>query len=334
MSVTAYRRFSKATHRITVLYEVTIDSYRLLYDAGRNRLKSEDAATAVHEVRLEDRSTRRRPLAQLTFHAKDVYPQMLRSTLLIRLVAAYEAYLTDALRELAERSSDFLKTDQRVDLSQAHLISLAEDQEVEEFIMSKALRSLSSGGFKETAKFYKKMSIDVCAPGVSLTDIEEVHDRRHLYVHRGGTADDQYCSRYPSMGAVKDVRLPVDENYLFEAIKLLEESARHVRNQLDARFPIQTWSYGNGAQTLSSSLEHLNLFSGKVVSGTPLDLNLLLPESTAALRDVTIWVGRFKDRFKLLVGGTGSDATLYSKFIHLAEIRGELAKVTSEKLKR
>ena len=88
---------------------------------------------------------------------------MLRSTLLIRLVAAYEAYLTDALRELAERSSDFLKTDQRVDLSQAHLMSLAEDQEVEEFIVSKTLRSLSSGGFKETAKFYKKMSIDVGA---------------------------------------------------------------------------------------------------------------------------------------------------------------------------
>jgi hypothetical protein len=74
MSITAYRRFSKTAHHITVLYEVTFDSYRLLYDSGRNRLKSVDAATAVREIRLEDRRTRRRPLAQLTNHAKDVYP--------------------------------------------------------------------------------------------------------------------------------------------------------------------------------------------------------------------------------------------------------------------
>jgi hypothetical protein len=178
------------------------------------------------------------------------------------LVAAYEAFLTDSLRELAERSPSFLKTDQRLDLSQAQLLSLAENQEVEEFIVSKTLRSLSSGGFKDAAKFYKKMSIDVDAPGVSIKDIEEIHDRRHLYVHRGGTADDQYCSRYPSMGAIKDVRLPVDETYLLTAIKNLEDSARHVRNQLDARFPIQTWTYEKGAQILTEPLEHLICFLG------------------------------------------------------------------------
>jgi type VI protein secretion system component VasK len=149
VSISLYRRFSKAAHCITVLYEVTVSSYRLLYDSGRSRLRSEDAATAVDELRLEDRTTRRSPLGQLTYHAKDVYPQMLRSTLLIRLVAAYEAFLTDSLRELAER----------LDLSQAQLLSLAENQEVEEFIVDKTLRSLSSGGLKDAAKFYKKMSI-------------------------------------------------------------------------------------------------------------------------------------------------------------------------------
>jgi len=78
MSISAYRRFSKAAHRITVLYEATVDSYRLLYDSGRSRLRNEDASTAVHELRLEGTTTRRRPLAQLTYHARDVYPQMLR----------------------------------------------------------------------------------------------------------------------------------------------------------------------------------------------------------------------------------------------------------------
>jgi hypothetical protein len=82
MPLTAYRRFTKTTHRITLLYEVTIDSYGFLYASGRERLKREDVATAVHEIRLQDHRTRKRPLTQLTFHAKDVYPQLLRSTLI------------------------------------------------------------------------------------------------------------------------------------------------------------------------------------------------------------------------------------------------------------
>jgi hypothetical protein len=77
--------------------------------------------------------------------------------LLIRLVAAYGAFLTDSLREIAGRSSNFLKSDQRVDLSQEHLLSLAENQGIEEFIVNKTPRSLSSGGFKKIVKFYKKM---------------------------------------------------------------------------------------------------------------------------------------------------------------------------------
>jgi hypothetical protein len=56
---------------------------------------------------------------------------MLRSTLLIRLVAAYEAFVTDSLREIANRSSDFLNSDQRVGMSEEHLLSLAENQGVE-----------------------------------------------------------------------------------------------------------------------------------------------------------------------------------------------------------
>src|ERR1700745_220590 len=159
MSISAYRCFSKTIHRITVLYEVTVDSYRLLYDSGRKRLRKEGIETATHEVRLQDKKTRKRPLSQLTFHARDVYPQMLRSTLLTRLVAAYDALLTDALREVGSRSLDFLKSDQRLEFSQDHLLTLVEERGVEQFVMNKIIRSLSSGGFKEIVKFYRKMGI-------------------------------------------------------------------------------------------------------------------------------------------------------------------------------
>jgi hypothetical protein len=52
-----------------------------------------------------------RPLKVLTFHAKDVYPQLFRSTLLIRLVAAYEAFLVDTIGEISRRSDEPFASD-------------------------------------------------------------------------------------------------------------------------------------------------------------------------------------------------------------------------------
>jgi hypothetical protein len=334
MPISAYRRFSKAAHRITVLYEVTVDSYRLLYDSGRDRLRKEDIGTATHEVTLEDKKTRKVPLTQLTYHARDVYPQLLRSTLLIRLVAAYEAFLTDALRETSSRSPELLKSEQHLEFSQEQLLHLAREQSVEQFILDKTMRSLSSGGFKEIVKFYRKTSIDVVPPQGTLKDLEEIHDRRHLYVHRGGAADDHFCNAYPSSGASVDVVIPVDEPYLLNSVKLLSASAMHVQNQLDAKFPEPVWVYAKGSQLLTTQLEHVNLFSGKIVSGNPLDLSSILPDGTTFLKDVVIWVGRKGNDFKMLSGGDSAQATMYSKYLHLAERAGDVARVVSEKILR
>ena len=331
MPITAYRRFSKAIHRITVLYEVTVDSYRLLYDSGRKRLKNEDVATATHEVTLEDKKSRKVPLSQLTFHARDVYPQIIRSTLLVRLVAAYEAFLTDALREVAERSSDFLKSDQRLEFSQSHLLHLVEEKGVLQHILERTMRSLSSGGFKEIVKFYRKMAIDVVPPECTLRDLEEIHDRRHLYVHRGGTADEQYRNTYLSAGVHVDALIPVDEPYLLNASKLLSSSAKQLQKQLDAKFPDSAWLFTKGSQQFTPALEHVNLFFGKIVSGNPLELSVALPDGSTTLGSLVIWVGRRGSEFKLLIGG---NSALYSKYFHLNELSGTIAQLVSEKLLR
>jgi hypothetical protein len=81
-------------------------------------------------------------------------------------------------------------------------------------------------------------------------------------------------------------------------------------------------------------LEHVNLFSGRVVNEGPREFGTLLSDGETRLEDVTIWIGRKDDRFKLLVGGSAAQARLYSKHIYVAERNGHIAKVTSEKLLR
>ena len=288
----------------------------------------------THEITLDDKKTRKVPLSQLTFHARDVYPELLRSTLLIRLVAAYEALLTDTLREVASYSSEFLNSDEHLDLSQRHLLHLAKSESLMNYILNKTMRSLSSGGFKEIAKFYKRRSIEVIPAGATLSDLEEIHDRRHLYVHRGGTPDEQYCKKYPSSGAIPEVVIRVDEPYLLNTIRLLSASAKYVQKQIDSKFPASSWAYANGAQNLSNVLEHVNLFTGRVLSSDPFDLSIVLPDGTTKLGDLVIWVGRNDSKFKLLIGGNATETTLYSKYMHLVEARGIIAQVVSEKILR
>lgn len=334
MPISVHRTFRKTTQRISMLYEVTVDSYRLLYDSGRQRLKQEGIDSATHEVTLADKKTRRRPLKQLAFHARDVYPQLLRSTLLIRLVSAYEAFLTDSLREIGGWSLDFLKSDQRLDFSQQHLLALLEKDGIGQFLLNKTMRALSSGGFREITKFYGKIGIDVAPSGVSLKEIEEIHDRRHLHVHRGGLADEQYVKSYTSAGVVIGVVIPVDEHYFLTAIKTLESSALHIQKQLDARFPQPTWVYTKGLKKLSDPLERVNLYSGVVVNGSALNFGSVLPDGLTALESVLIWLGMRGRDFKLLVGGDATQAELYSKHLHLAEISGDLERVVSLKILR
>jgi hypothetical protein len=178
------------------------------------------------------------------------------------------------------------------------------------------------------------LGIEIEPPGVPLKDLDEVHDRRHLYVHRGGMADDQYCNSYPATGAIPDTLIPVDEAYLIRCITLLEDSARHVNNQLGARFPDPAWVYTKGLQKISETLAHMNIFTGKVVTGTPLDFGAQLADGVTKLESLVIWMGRRGNEFKLCIGGDDLQAGLYSKHLHMAELAGSLAKVTSEKLVR
>jgi hypothetical protein len=94
MSLNSFRALNRGLQRIRLLYEVTTHSYTLLYETGKQQLKSSQNPKEGIELRLQGK-TITRPLKTLAYHARDVYPQLLRSTLLIRLVAVYEAFLIE-----------------------------------------------------------------------------------------------------------------------------------------------------------------------------------------------------------------------------------------------
>ncbi|HEY8084429.1 MAG TPA: hypothetical protein VIE69_02360, partial [Methylophilaceae bacterium] len=209
-------------------------SYGILYESGREALRNPDRKDEKVEFRLGV-DTVRRPLKVVTYHARDVYPELLRSTLLVRLIAAYEAFLIDCVEEISQRTHEPFLSDGRLDFSQEQLLTIDAEEGIFRYIVKKTLRRLTSGGLKEIRKFYQnKLGTDLMPNLGGFIKIEELHDRRHLFVHRLGYADAEYVAKYPSTGIVEDKLLPVSETYLAEAFQNLEASGLHIKKMLEA----------------------------------------------------------------------------------------------------
>lgn len=125
-----------------MLYEATMHSYSLMYEDGRERLKKENEPRI--KFKRGDNEVPRL-LRIVTYHARDVYPELLRSTMLIRLVAAYEAYLVDCVDEVSRRSKKPFFTDGRVDFSHEQLLTIDSTEGIYRHLVKKTLRKLTSG---------------------------------------------------------------------------------------------------------------------------------------------------------------------------------------------
>ncbi|MCA9461188.1 MAG: hypothetical protein KC590_03570 [Nitrospira sp.] len=338
MRLSAYSSFHKVIQRTRLLYEATIHSYHVFYESGRETLRDPAARELKIEFKLGQEIVKR-PLKVVTYHARDVYPELLRSTLLIRLVAAYEAFLVEAVEEVSRRSSKPFMTDSRVDFSQEQLITIDSEEGVFPYIVERTLRRLTSGGLRETRKFYLKgMGFDLVDATASFDAIEEVHDRRHLFVHRSGYTDREYEKKYPESGISGGVMLSVPESYLAGAIIMLDSSALHIKRNLESLFPSPSIrQYVGGDLTFPADPHHLQYISFRPHSEQGRsgfsDLSLDIGKGKS-LRSIAAWVSDDGNEIRLLVGGTDTDMKALRLHLRDAVKKGYIGSVKSFKVKR
>jgi hypothetical protein len=338
LPLSAFKTFNKAIQRIGLLYEFTVHSYQGMYDEGRGRLKQATAKKKNEKVAisLEGRKVSR-SLKVMTFHAKDVYPPLLRSTLLIRLVATYEAFVIDSIRELAERTDRPFASKQILELPQDHLLQLRREDRLLDYIVNKTTRGLTSGGFKHIQKFYKTLGIGLVPASSTAEEMEEIHQRRHLYVHRAGQADAAYCRTFPATKALENRTVPVDETYLFRALHVFSASAAQVNKALLAQFPIAEWIYKSGSQKLDGSQDFVMLISGvattEAVAQSLYDFKDQFQDGST-FEIVTIWIGIRGREFNWLVGTDNKRVTAFSKLVHHKQEIGLISQVRNSKIRR
>ena len=154
----------------------------------------------------------------------ELLPRSLRETIFVRLVSALEVFLTDVVREVYAARRDLLATDIHIELSYRYLSSLQTTSDLVTFLVNKDCRALTSGGFTKITKYFRdRLGIDL-AGARGFNRLKEIHERRHLLVHRLGYTDEQYREEHGQ----RTHRVSIEETFLLESIKLIRDFSADV----------------------------------------------------------------------------------------------------------
>jgi hypothetical protein len=154
----------------------------------------------------------------------------LRELVFVRLVTALEIFFIDLIRDaFLINKEPFKRQDVSPAFTQAELLSIHSTAEIYNKIINKECRKLTSGGFLDIVKFYRKyfnIEMGNFAPG--LDKMQEYHDRRHLQVHRLGITDQSYRDKYK----YSKHYTTIDDPYLIQCFQDFKNFSEMVYNQI------------------------------------------------------------------------------------------------------
>lgn len=223
----SYLNFKREIKELQYFHESTIYAFdeteSLLHFWRRNKLKFDEETKLNHSVayptnfgtKRSRKIKRRKNLNEIVF---------------VRLISALEVFLVDLVRDaFLETKEPFKKQDLMFQLSQAEILSIKSTANFFNKVINKECRKLSSSGFNEILKYYKKhflIEMSSFSPGKS--KMEEYHERRHLLVHRLGRTDSQYRKKYNTT----KLTISISNEYLNECIEDLSSFCSMVHNQM------------------------------------------------------------------------------------------------------
>ncbi|MGQ0602095.1 MAG: hypothetical protein ACT4QE_10420 [Anaerolineales bacterium] len=170
------------------------------------------------------------------------YPNKLRELLLVSSVTSLEVFLSTLIVEVSKRTLEPFMAQTPLELVKAQALSYPSIEFLQEEIISREIRQLTNGGLLEFARYFQsKFTIDFKAlKGGLYPKVLEIHERRHLYVHRNGICDAQYARKYPEYGYEPEERVFTSHDYLINALNTLREFAAQIKNLALARYPAKS----------------------------------------------------------------------------------------------
>ena len=221
---------NKFTREITQL-EVFRESTLYAFDETENLLNYWKTNKLNFGIKTDFDYKLNRPKAfNLKQIAKDKRRNNLNNMVYVRVISTLEVFLVDLIKEAFLITKEpFKNQDLKVDMTHAEILSIKSAKNFYNKVINKDCRKLSSGGFDDIVKYYKKhfkIELSNFSPGIK--KMQEYHDRRHLLVHQLGLTDYQYRKKYNTYAT----SISITDDYIINCFHDFQSFSKMVHDQM------------------------------------------------------------------------------------------------------
>lgn len=309
----SYRKLRMEISRLKRLYATSVFSFMEsavgLAEKIKRKELNPDEPVPARKCTLENGILASNAFALIN-NMKKQFPRYLRETIFVRLVSALEVFLMDVIQDIFLARRDLFHSDTIIKYSQRELLSLKSIVDIYNRLISRETRNLQNQGFEKVSKYYgNRFGIFLTGENFSESYFEELHDRRHLLVHRLGETDSSYRHKYNS----KKKRVTIDEHYLQEAFISIEKLTEKVSKEALA---LVSNEFGGRVKYVESEAT----IEAEVISQACAELfkpNYVYSCQTgiALLRDIILSYEEAGNFVTLKVGGTKEEIKAYIRIL-------------------
>lgn len=224
----AFSTFSSKLDNLLFFYKMTLQAYDLSDKIRRTKKSDRHKIEELLKGVIITDPQLKFPMRTDTKHE---LRNSLRELVFVRLITALEIFFIDLIKDaFLINKEPFKRQDVSPSFTQAELLSVHSTAEIYNKIINKECRKLTSGGFLDIVKFYRKyFNVEMGNFFPGLSKMEEYHDRRHLQVHRLGATDQSYREKYNFSKHFTTI----DDEYLMNCFKDFKTFSEMVNNQVN-----------------------------------------------------------------------------------------------------
>jgi hypothetical protein len=152
---------------------------------------------------------------------------------LLYLVAIFESYLVDIVREILLTCPDTLKSGRQ--FTAETIIKVGDQKQIISYLAEKEVEDLKS--FRDVVScFDKKFNINLNASGVLVDNIAEILATRNIHVHNRGIVNQRYLEFVGGSALKVGAYKPITRQYLRDSIDSISTLVEFINTEVQGKY--------------------------------------------------------------------------------------------------
>jgi hypothetical protein len=163
------------------------------------------------------------------------FPELVRVLGLLYLVAIFESYLVDIVREILLTCPDALKSGRQ--FTAETIIKLGEQKQIINYLAEKEVEKLPYKSFPAVVNYFgKKFNINLNASGVLVENIVEILTTRNIHVHNRGIVNQQYLELVRGSTLKVGAYKSITRKYLRDSIDSISTLVEFINTEVQRKY--------------------------------------------------------------------------------------------------